>query len=69
MVEQIFGQSSEIHKHMFDGAIMDESKNLEWILTPQKVFLKSVLPMNIKARADAFDEIEKNYTERSEWIF
>ena len=54
---------------MFDGAIMDESKNLEWILTPQKVFLKSVLPMDIKARADAFDEIEKNYTERSEWIF
>ena len=39
VIDKIFGGKKVADGSTFKGFIMDESKNLQWILTPKKVFI------------------------------
>ena len=47
---------------------MDQSNNLQWILTPRKVFHKIAELQSIPCQPKAFNEIDSNHKKRAEWI-
>ena len=47
---------------------MEQTNNLQWILTPREVCDKIIIPMDIHCQPRALFEIESKHKKRAEWI-